>query len=979
MKRILLSIVMLAIFGLWANAQVIENFESLKMNLMAGGAEDLSSFTVVPVPDTVGNHSYNCVKFLRDKDGVPWGGFYGTLDTPVDLTANKYVHVMVWKPRISPVHFKFESGPSGSLEIESMYPQTQINTWEEVVFDFTALSGDYNKIEFMPDFLDPVNLTDDIIIYFDNLYVNNDPTVGSAPVEVIENYDYIPLNYMLNGTADSSYMMIAPNPDKSGVNLSDYVIKFLRDKDGYPWNGFWSVPPSVIDVTDNKFAHVKVWKPRVSPIKFKIEGGVAGTIEVESMYPQTKINAWEDIVFDFSDKTGTYPIIAFLPDFADPVSLTDDMVMYFDDIILNNDSNPLTEPAQKISVNMTESEMTPGSSVWISGALGGIYGTWNEPGANPNNEMLDPDGDGIYSITLSLPEGPVAFKFFWGTGWNNGDPALGGDRTLILTNYMDVLYKWGIDGIFAPQSVHWVLNMSYQEFQGNFIEGTDYVDIAGSFNAWDGTNHHLTALGSGLYGITVDDFAIGETIQYRFRINGSWETCEFPYGGPNRIYVVAEGINEISLWYNDDFPTPDFTSDITTLCQGGTVLFEISDLANIIDSVMWNFPGGTPNNSVENTPLVSYANEGDYDVTLTAYIGTNTFNVNKQNYIHVLLPPVKPDKPLGDTTICADQGFSEYNTSNLASLAWDLTPIAAGTVINNGSSYCQIYWNTNFSGEASLKVKAFNICGESQYSDPLLINKTDPISIVLEDEIMVCNGESQMLIPQISGGEPPYYYFWEPPYHFVDPFSPTPIISPLFSDEITLNIVDANNCSKSKSLFVTLEGQNYNLAFTAFPYQFISQPFNVQFDNLTPNQNNYNFIWYFGNGDSSLLVQPNYTYNKNGLFTVTLIAISKLTGCSDTLIKEDLIVCTGAGIGDVGEIGFRYWVDENEQTFNLYFENQPENLIFKLLDLFGKEHFTTIICQRNYKVPLQGLAPGMYLFVLRKEDYVASGKIIISK
>jgi hypothetical protein len=68
---------------------------------------------------------------------------------------------------------------------------------------------------------------------------------------------------------------------------------------------------------------------------------------------------------------------------------------------------------------MTESGMTAGEPVWISGALGGIYGTWAEPGTNPNNQMLDDNADGIYSITLALPEGLVAFKFFWGMAWGN--------------------------------------------------------------------------------------------------------------------------------------------------------------------------------------------------------------------------------------------------------------------------------------------------------------------------------------------------------------------------------------------------------------------------------------------------------------------------------------------------------------------------------------------------------------------------------
>jgi hypothetical protein len=58
------------------------------------------------------------------------------------------------------------------------------------------------------------------------------------------------------------------------------------------------------------------------------------------MSPQTQTGVWEDIVFDFSSKTGTWATISFMPDFEDPVTLTNDIVIYFDDIILNNDPNP---------------------------------------------------------------------------------------------------------------------------------------------------------------------------------------------------------------------------------------------------------------------------------------------------------------------------------------------------------------------------------------------------------------------------------------------------------------------------------------------------------------------------------------------------------------------------------------------------------------------------------------------------------------
>ncbi len=343
MKKILLMAVLLLAIAGYTKAQVIENFEVIKMNAMLGGTNDLSSMTVVPNPDPSGiNTSKWVVKYVRDKDGVPWGGFWSALATPVDVTVNKYVHVKVWKPRLSPVKFKLEGGAAGNLETFSMTPQATTGAWEEMVFDFTSKTGTYPTIAFMPDFEDPLTLTNDIVIYFDDIMVNNNPAPNSAAAYVIEDYEVIQLNLMsADPLVDSSNMTLVPNPDANGVNTSDWVVKFERDKDGIPWEGFWSALPVPIDLTANKYMHVKVWKPRFSPVKFKIEGGAAGNLEIFSMLPQAGTDAWEDLVFDFSSKTGTYPTIAFMPDFEDPLALTQNITIYFDDIILNNDPNPI--------------------------------------------------------------------------------------------------------------------------------------------------------------------------------------------------------------------------------------------------------------------------------------------------------------------------------------------------------------------------------------------------------------------------------------------------------------------------------------------------------------------------------------------------------------------------------------------------------------------------------------------------------------
>jgi hypothetical protein len=553
MKKITLIFTLLLAMAGFTRAQVVENFESIKMNMMAGGADDLSSFTIVANPDTAGpaniNKSAMVCKFLRDKDGVAWGGFWSPQTTPVDLTTNRYIHCKVWKPRISPVKVKiqYQTNTGTALETASMNPQTVINGWEELVFDMGSVPEVFDQFNFMPDFEDPLTLTEDITIYFDDFYVNNDPTVGSAPVQVIEDYEHIPLNLLFaDQTTDKSLMTQIPNPDKSGINVTDNVIDFLRDKDGAIWGGFWSLLPMPVDFTTNKYVHVKVWKPRISPVVFHIEGGAGGTVEIPSMNTQTLTNAWEDMVFDFSTKTGPFTIIGLQPDKMDPVGLTDDIHIYFDDIIVNDDPTPIAPTVKTINVDMHGSGLTAGQQVFISGDFGGAYGSWAQPGSIAGNEMFDLDGDSIYSITVVVPDAVMYhFKFFKGADWNNGDNGPG-DRALFINGNLNITYKWGVkasnltlnvdmhgSGLTAGQTVY---------FAGDF--GGDY----GTWNA-PGTNlnNKLTDIdGDSVYTAMIHIGQVG-TFHFKFFKGDGWDGGEWA-GDPNRALTVAKDTTVTYIW-----------------------------------------------------------------------------------------------------------------------------------------------------------------------------------------------------------------------------------------------------------------------------------------------------------------------------------------------------------------------------------------------------------------------------------------------
>ncbi len=96
--------------------------------------------------------------------------------------------------------------------------------------------------------------------------------------------------------------------------------------------------------------------------------------------------------------------------------------------------------------------------------------------------------------------------------------------------------------------------MKYAARAGTFMPQTDYVDIAGSLNGWDGADYHLTDdNGDSLYEILVEELALETIVEYKYRINGSWDAdkSEFPDAGPDRHATVIEGSRDAkSVWNN---------------------------------------------------------------------------------------------------------------------------------------------------------------------------------------------------------------------------------------------------------------------------------------------------------------------------------------------------------------------------------------------------------------------------------------------
>jgi len=122
--------------------------------------------------------------------------------------------------------------------------------------------------------------------------------------------------------------------------------------------------------------------------------------------------------------------------------------------------------------------------------------------------------------------------------------------------------KIAIDNLSVTEdSTHFVnltftVDMSRYIADSLFNPRTDTVDVAGTFNKFDGTKNILSIVpgsDSAVYSTTIPGFLDGDRLEFKFRINSSWSdtAAEFPYNQPNRIWVIEPGNYTYTCFYND--------------------------------------------------------------------------------------------------------------------------------------------------------------------------------------------------------------------------------------------------------------------------------------------------------------------------------------------------------------------------------------------------------------------------------------------
>jgi hypothetical protein len=425
MKKLLLfcSALLLAVVILPAQTTILD-FESAATSTVFqyfGSPQDGTLNEVIANPNATGiNTSSKVGKYVKPAVSEVWAGCFSNPNpvTAVDLTANGKIAVKVHMDHIGNLTLKLEGSANGGQNWATTVQNTKINEWEELVFDaslpsieppFAPAKGfTYTRVVLFFDF-GTAGTGVDVTSYFDDIVALPAALVTTTILDfesVATGTDFQYFGSPLDGTKTTNIL----NPNPSGINTSDSVLRYVKPAVSEVWAGAFSNPnpTTPVDLSAGGQVCAKVHMDHIGNLAIKLEGSTSGKPNWITQVSNTKINEWEELCFDvsapsleppFEAASGIYTRVVIFFDFGTAGTGTE-VISYMDDVVVKSGGAPAArEVSFKVDMNSYSANF---DTVFISGSFNNWSGT-----ANP---LADPEFDGIWEGSITIPNGLYEYK-----------------------------------------------------------------------------------------------------------------------------------------------------------------------------------------------------------------------------------------------------------------------------------------------------------------------------------------------------------------------------------------------------------------------------------------------------------------------------------------------------------------------------------------------------------------------------------------
>jgi hypothetical protein len=430
-------------------------------------------------------------------------------------------------------------------------------------------------------------------------------------------------------------------------------------------------------------------------------------------------------------------------------------------------------------------------------------------------------------------------------------------------------------------------------------------------------------------------------------------------------YAGCKSLDSINI--HPDNKIKIHLTETINACKESVIYIEASTQCDQnVPTYKWN--SGQKTNRISVGPF-----RGDSLLILTA---TDSLNNSSSDSVKIIIKSnIKAILPFSDSTIC--NGATIHLTGNYTNSIGEVS-----YWWSTGSSDKNIYITPNFDTKLIFHVSEyfpqdhFN-CYSSDTVD-IKVLQLPNVSITYNGPTTFCPGDSFLLLA--SSG-----YKWQ--YQWFRNAAQNGISNKLYvkeSGNYFVRATDTFGCSNSSQVkSLNTYDKNDELSFIATPRYFTASPYIVAFDNLTPNYLDYNFIWDFGDGNTSSIINPFHTYSDTGIYAVKLVAHSKNTGCTSNLAKADYIHCSNAiTIDDFDYSDGKPLIYPNpvDELLNVDLKNDhPGNSTIEIISVSGKMLIKADLNKRKSVIDVSDLTNGVYIVKILDNNQQQIFRLIKSK
>lgn len=562
--------------------------------------------------------------------------------------------------------------------------------------------------------------------------------------------------------------------------------------------------------------------------------------------------------------------------------------------------------------------------------------------------------NGCAPVTVEFTSQASANTTDWNWDFPGGNPATSTDENPTVTYDAAGSYTVTLT-VSNSAGQDEVIEMNY--ITVGDVPAASFTSDVDVFNV-DFTNTSTNPVNSG--GLTFEwDFGDGdsstdESPTHTYASDGTYEVT-FVVTNDCGSKTINGQVNIVTL------PTAGFSADQTSGCAPMEVQFTNESSQNA-ESYSWEFPGGFPSTSIEESPIVVYNMPGVYDVILTVTNGAGMNVSTETSYITVNAAPLTS---FGFNVSGQDVTFD--NTSdNFTTMEWDFGD-------GNTSDEDSPTHTYGADGVYTVVLSTTNECGTTTSTQLIVIATEGPVAAF---EAMTTEGclpfvvEFQNLSSQnaetfewtFEGGDPATS----------DEENPTVTYNSAGVFDVTLVATNMNGSNTFMEMDYIIVNDVPTPGFSAD-----NNWETVTFTNNSDNATSYS--WDFGDGNSSTDEDPVHTYDMAGEYEVTMTATND---CGFNTITQTIVVMANSITEIPGISEFNVWPNPNNGRFSMTLRGEAMgDLQVSFTNVLGQVILNDKIDFRSGNVTKEfafnELAAGVYIFQVRSGNKALYKKVVV--